>query len=643
MGSASSKRLASLLLAAWCVLACGRTEKSCSNCAEAGADRVAGSGGLNGTGGAGTGGAVGGSAGASAGDTFTRAGQGGDTDFAFLECPLRGLPVHLTRYSAIDLERTLDAVIGTGPSLFHDTPDRSDLGPARFAHETFTRSLIDGARARTDVAVVYESALQVCPAEQLDRSGCVDAWIREQGLRLYRRPLNEPQVAGYVNQFVELSASGSATTAARMVLFTMLLSPYFVFRVELGYDSARPLESPPRPGGTAPPPPTLPNPPDFPRGTQLDAFEVAARLSHFLSRQAPDDELLATAQGGTLLREADLLRQVDRLLQTSAARSARRLQHVELLHLEAIGQAPESDPESSELRAQLDSFIDDVLQHRDGSLKELLSSPRQPLNRSLASRYGITLELGDELELVDLDPRYYAGVLTQGAWFARSPRPTLRGLHVYDHLLCNPPPPPPANVPMDGLVGTTPREQILNATANPACRACHEIFTPAGFALEAFDAVGALTGYPTDGELRLRERTEPVALAGPPELGQAIAGSSTGKACLARRYVEHLLERPLDTQEDAAWFDCLSQRYPLDADLGLNQLARLVATSDATLRTARPVLHGVFGVSQAVDPIAHAIEETLSLREGYSDEADRIRLDSYRSSLRAYQEQLPQP
>lgn len=640
MGRARSKQIASVLLTAWLSLACGRTERPCRTCPDSGGEAgFPDSGGSSSSGGSST---VAGAGGSTSGGTFGMAGvsQGGASNEPFWRCAPGGPAAPLIRYSAIDLNRTLDAIIGDGASLVPDGLDRSDLGFARSTTPGFVQNLTDVVRSRTQAAVIDEGALTICPDAQMDRRGCVDEWIRERGLRIYRRPLSAEQVSGYVNQFVQTAGSATALDGARRVLFSMLLSPYFVLRVELGDSAIRTRESPPSPNGEAPAPSPLPQPPRS-RGTPLGAFEVAARLSHFLTRQAPDLALLNGAASGEILQSSDLMAHAERLLQTPEVRTARTLQHVELLHLEAIATPPDLDPSLLALRVQTETFIDDVLTNRNGSLRELLSSPRQPLNRSLASRYGIDLDLNEAMELVDLNPTYYAGVLAQGAWLWRSPRPTLRGVHIYDDLLCTPVPPPPLDLPPVDLVGATPRERISNATStSPTCMACHGLMDPAGFALEAFDETGALTGFDTHGELRLQDSPDPQPLAGPPQLGQAIAASTSGKACMGRRYLEHLLERRLEMADDELLLGCLAP--PEGADLDLNALARVVAVSDAMTRMAGPALTAL-GVSSAVDPLDHAIEETESLLNGFLDGADRSKLAEYAASLRTFQAQLPQP
>jgi hypothetical protein len=317
-------------------------------------------------------------------------------------------------------------------------------------------------------------------------------------------------------------------------------------------------------------------------------------------------------------------------------------QHLEWLGLERAERLEALEPELAlAFEEQAATFIDDVLT-RSGSFKELLTSNRQPLTRTLAEHYGLDLELGEAFELVELEPELYAGVLGQGAWLARNPRPTLRARALFDQLLCSPMPPPPDGVTLDGLVGSTPRERINNATAAQPCRSCHGIFDPAGFALEAFDDQGRLTGFDTTGALRLPSRLESVELAGPVALGQTIAQSDDGRRCAALRYVEHLFQDRIDSvgvERDSVdqLLQCLLVPFP-SHDLDLNHLVRQVAMSSVIGRITRPAVT-VVAASAASDPIEHAWEETEALRQAFAP-AERPLLEQYQLALLELQSTL---
>lgn len=456
------------------------------------------------------------------------------------------------------------------------------------------------------------------------RARAADAWIRERGLRIYRRPLSEEEVAGYLAQFISLAAD-STLAAARAVLTSMLLSPYFLFRVELGIRTISALAAP--------------QPDPLPRGTPLSAYEVAARLSHFLQRRAPDPALLERAASDDLRTSTGLRAEVERLLATPESLRARTLQHLEWLGLDELHVGGGDEVLAKNLQAQTSLFITDVLERRGGSFTELLTSAEQPLNAALAQHYGLRLAVGEPFELVTLDPRLHAGVLGQGAWLTQNPTPTYRGLSLFHQLLCADVPPHPAQLVPDEPTGTTPRERILSITGETVCQGCHQPVDRVGFALEAFDGQGRLTGFDTSGELSMPSSGDIVPLADPVELGGVIAASYDGKRCIAQRHVEQVLEHPYDDEPSQVLFDCLVLRWGRDLDL--NQLTRDVAISDAMLLTSRPAI-SVSTASSALDPIDHALEETVALASAF-DGAERRALLLYQESLRQIQAERKGP
>jgi len=71
----------------------------------------------------------------------------------------------------------------------------------------------------------------VCDAESDD--DCLDDWLHQYGDQLYRRPLTESQVEAYRVPFVGLKDDEARRDMAVQILSAMVLSPYFLFRLEL--------------------------------------------------------------------------------------------------------------------------------------------------------------------------------------------------------------------------------------------------------------------------------------------------------------------------------------------------------------------------------------------------------------------------
>jgi hypothetical protein len=91
-------------------------------------------------------------------------------------------------------------------------------------------------------------------------------------------------------------------------------------------------------------------------------------------------------------------------------------------------------------------------------------------------------------------------VLAQGSLIAAhshetASSPTLRGLLVYERLLCGARPQVPPNVPTlvaasPGVKTTRQRYEQQHMAAGPACPTCHKLFDPIGFAFEHYDEAG---------------------------------------------------------------------------------------------------------------------------------------------------------
>jgi hypothetical protein len=113
--------------------------------------------------------------------------------------------------------------------------------------------------------------------------------------------------------------------------------------------------------------------------------------------------------------------------------------------------------------------------------------------------------------------------MSHGSFLARashaeSTSPTRRGAFVQDSLLCNPVPPPPPDVnptfPDDG-VPKTAKQKLEQHMKEESCASCHKQMDPIGFALENFDAIGALTSSASRSTRRARSPTSARSTARP--------------------------------------------------------------------------------------------------------------------------------
>jgi hypothetical protein len=242
---------------------------------------------------------------------------------------------------------------------------------------------------------------------------------------------------------------------------------------------------------------------------RLDGYALAARLSYFLWRSMPDDALLAEAKSGALARSEVLRSDVERMLNDpKAARLVADFTSQWLDQCNIFATVPDRPlyPEyfcdNYLVQSELDetsAYFSEMLKSDLGA-RNVISSDFVMINERLAQLYGITGVQGCAIRRVPLPPgSARGGFLTQGSIMkvtanGLTTSPVKRGAWVLDHLLGTPAPPPPPDagaIEPDTRGATTIREQLSKHRANPVCASCHARIDPPGFALEAFDVMGA--------------------------------------------------------------------------------------------------------------------------------------------------------
>jgi hypothetical protein len=332
----------------------------------------------------------------------------------------------------------------------------------------------------------------VCrPAAAAQEEACARQIIAGFARRAYRRPITADDLPQLLALYRQGAATGGFETGIRLTLQKILVSPEFIFRVEL-------------------------DPPDAAPGSvhRVSDVELASRLSFFLWSSIPDDQLLAVAERGELSNPKVLEAEVRRML--ADPRSAALVKNFagQWLFLRNIaGIQPDTAAFSNfdenlreALRKETELVLDSTLRE-DRGVADLLDTDYTFVNQRLAEHYGITGVYGSEFRRVAVtDPRRrgllgQASIMTVTSYPDRT-APTIRGKWVLEQLLGTPPPPPPPNVPAlkedASFKVLTMRQRMEEHRASPQCAVCHRIMDPIGFALENFDGLGRWRD--TDGE-----------------------------------------------------------------------------------------------------------------------------------------------
>ena len=338
-----------------------------------------------------------------------------------------------------------------------------------------------------------------------------------------------------VDRYSKLTSSNAAlladaTEALRLTTNALLMSPYFLYRLEKGQSE-----------------------PSNAKWWSYTPTEMAEKLAYFLLNSTPDAALLDAADAGRLTTADDIRTQAERLFATPRGRAsvgnfASELFHVDIVFSKAKDATlfPTYTPGLQAAMAhEVPSMFEALVFDQKSSAMNLFTTTRTFVNSDLAALYGLpttglTATSWTPVTLPDTGAR--AGILGTSAIATqyasqKEGSPTLRGKFIREVILCQEIPPPPPNVntmladPPPGVTYTK-RERLALHRAMAVCASCHNRMDPLGLTLENFDAMG---GYRTTDQGKAIDVTgdlDGTAYQGPRELGQLLSKSNDAAKCM---------------------------------------------------------------------------------------------------------------
>lgn len=490
-------------------------------------------------------------------------------------------PAPLRRLSKEELINTFSDILGEAApaSLNNLPPDERISGKKGFinsVNDLYTQQLITSAREAA-LRVIQPTALRnrfwgscflnadnnfkAANALGNDSSSgkpCVQHFLTQLGLRVYRRPLNATDLTHL--QALFNTQTDPVPQRLETLVTRLFLAPEFLFLLENE--------------GTL----------DTPNNRlALTDYAVAARLSYGLIGSTPDEPLLAAAANGQLRTPADIRSQIDRLVLLPGAKT--KLDGFFTFWLDT-GQGPHLNvsPEFAGARSALAIDIQpgaanvDLLQELHLFNRYLLWGDSQGQNKgrffdlyTSRASFPTTANTAHIFNTPLWQPGTppvqagadYAGLLTKPALLAggdETTHPILRGVKVLRQMLCETLPMPDASIvaARSNQVALSPlefaaRERVTELTKAEACAGCHTRINPIGFVLESFDSLGRVrslegifdtytNGHPylgvshpinTATQIPLDGQTHTLANAA--ALGQTLGQSNTAKACFAKQ------------------------------------------------------------------------------------------------------------
>ncbi|HEY4311827.1 MAG TPA: DUF1592 domain-containing protein [Pirellulales bacterium] len=395
--------------------------------------------------------------------------------------------------------------------------DPENPDPARRDRNLIIDSLeIDGPHGEVLPPASHRQVIFREPAG--DDEACAEEILTRFATRAYRRPV----AAEEVDRLMELvrlarDSGDSFERAIRLAVQAALVSPHFLFRVELDADS----------GGDVP-------------VQKIDNHQLASRLSYFLWSSMPDEELFRLAEQGALGQDEVLAAQVRRMIADPRSQAMVENFAGQWLQIRNLSIASPDRKRfkgfdeflRTAMRKETELFFASIMRE-DRSIVELIDADYTFVNERLAEHYGIKGVSGDEFQRVKLTDRRRGGVLTQASVLMVTSNPTRtspvkRGKWIMEQILGTPPPPPPPGVQeleQVKLEGTL-RQKMEQHRANSSCAVCHARMDPLGFAFENFDAIGAW---------RDRDDEHEIDPSGILPGGQKFAGAAELRVLLAAR------------------------------------------------------------------------------------------------------------
>jgi hypothetical protein len=469
-------------------------------------------------------------------------------------------PQPLRRLTLLEYSNTIRDLLGVTPPAVRAggfSVDISSTGGfvngARITSSVDAKQFVDASDALATAAAARLASLVpngcATPAAN-GEEGCVRQFIKQFGLRAYRRPPTAQEETDLFNYYRTLRGAEIGATyadAIKEMIAAFIQSPQFLYRFELGEVAQK----------------------DGPL-VRFNSWEVASRLSYFLWASMPDAALFTAAQNGELQNLDRIAQEARRMLADAKAKDAVRDFHLQWLDADGLSDlqkdpvftaySPETATSMLNETAELASSI--LLgPNATGKLADLFSTSTSFIDARLARVYGVMNVTGDNLRPVMLNPAQRAGILTHGSFLASHSdadvsHPVKRGVHILRNVLCIDIPDPPDNIEIPQLpapkAGQTTRERYA-AHQQGFCAACHARIDGVGFAFENYDAIGGF---------RATEQNKAVDSSGVVSLPsgdlkfdkgidfiKALANTAELRDCVSKQWLRYLLRRPEVAEE----------------------------------------------------------------------------------------------
>jgi len=450
-------------------------------------------------------------------------------------CEDKSLPTRVWRLSAAQYAATVKTALGgRAVDLSKAPPDALDTRTGfangqetTFVSNTFANTLFTAAEQAADGYTQSLAQKNPCMVQNPVSDQCLNGFMNDLGLKLFRRPLAETETNDYSALYRRNQSKQDAQSAAALLLQALLLSPNAVYRTELGNG----------------------------KEDRMTGFEIAGAIAYGLGNDPPSEALIEAAREGRLF-DADVRKGFAReIAKTSGAGEKVGEFMLAQLQLHKLNEQRNALGEKlvDAMIGETNMFAREIFASSQPTLEQLYLAPVAFVNDALAPIYKLS-QKPTTLTRVDVPQDERFGIFTQPSWLAASHGPVHRGKLIREGFLCQDIPLPPANAgDLINQLPATPKEYTQAekwptfVQERAGCAACHSMFEPLGFAFETYDSKGTFRkqnehGRSIDPAFKM---TGVEGWSGEWQNGrdmvQQIARSQSGQNCFTQRFLTYTL------------------------------------------------------------------------------------------------------
>ena len=322
--------------------------------------------------------------------------------------------------------------------------------------------------------------------------------IRSFATRAFRRPVTAAELETFVGVWKNSFADkGDFRQSIKDALLVVLTSPQFLFLIENS---------------------------SSPAAEDLDAYELASKLSYFLWNAPPDQRLLELAAKNALHQSLDT--EIERMIRDPRfgqfigefVSQWLSLDKFDVVAVDAQRYPKLTRDTKTQLRQEPVQFLRYLIE-QNLPLRNIVQSDFLVANEITANYYNLAdrTENGFRFVPIKHENENLGGVLTQAGILAglsdgRESNPIKRGAWLARKIIAEPPDDPPPNVPQlkeDDGAKLTLREKLERHRNQKGCAKCHSGIDPWGIPFETFDAGGLFKkDAGVDARSTLPDRTE---------------------------------------------------------------------------------------------------------------------------------------